>query len=110
MRSRASSSALSACGSQAAAAASISAVPIAQADLRQVDAVELAGVVEQRGVAAAGDVGDDGAHGLLDILRSLAFRVQKGAETLGEIRSLSFETQRHERALPGPPGLSDVNG
>lgn len=82
----------------------------AQAGLGQIDAVELAAVVDERRVAARHDIGDDRAHGLLDVERGLALRVQEDAETGGEIRSLAVELLRHHGGPAGTARPFRLNG
>src|SRR3954465_4956681 len=82
----------------------------AQAQLGGVNAVELAGQFGQRAVAVVADVGDDGAHRLLDVLRGLALGGEKSGKARGKIRRSAVETKGH-RAVSGraKPRVSPVN-
>ena len=95
MRSRASVSASSARRSQAAAAVVDLVGRHAQAAGVEIDAVELAGQLDERAVAARAHVGNDGAHRLLDVGRGLALGGEEGAETGGKIGGAGVETDRH---------------
>ena len=72
-------------GRRRACAASISSAVTRRPIRVEIDAVEFLGQLDQRAVAARGDIGDDGAHRLLDVGRRLALGAEKGAEALGKI-------------------------
>ena len=63
----------------------------AQAGLVEIDPVEFFAVFDQRAVTARDDVGDDGTHGLLDVLRALALNVEKGRKARGKVGALAIE-------------------
>ena len=75
----------------------------AQPDLAQIDAVEFPGELDQRPVAARGDVGDDGAYGVFDVLRRLALDVQEIAKARLEIGRPAVEAERHEASCRDRP-------
>ena len=72
----------------------------AQADLVEIDAVEFPGELDQRAVAVAAHVGDDGAHRLLDVRGRLALGGEKRGKARGKVRGAAVEADRH-RALSG---------
>ena len=106
MRSRASLSASSASALHYAAAASISAAPTRKAHFAEIDMVEFRRKLDERRVAARAHVGNDAAHRLLDVLRRLAFRRQKGGKTRGKIGTFAVQTQRHVRSCRARRGLT----
>ena len=57
--------------------------------------------LDQRRIAARGDVIDDGAGRLLDVGRHLALGSQKGGESLVEIGAASVEANGHGGFLGG---------
>ena len=77
----------------------------AQATGIEIEPVELSRRLDQRRVAARGDVVDDGAGGKLDIGRYLALHPQEKRESLGEIGAVAVEADRH-----GGSGGSLLNG
>ena len=95
MRSRASVSASSAVRSQRPSAESISSGVNRKPAAVRVEPVEAAGQLDERLVAARHDVGDDGAHRLLDVLGDFALGCQKRLEGGGEIRGAGIEPDRH---------------
>ncbi len=74
-----------------------------EAELAQVDAVELARELDERAVAAGDDIGDDRAHGRFDVGGGLALGGKKGPETFGETVSARVQADRHGPFLPGRP-------
>ncbi len=66
-----------------------------QADLGEIKPVEPGGQLEQGAVAARHHIRDDAAHGLLDVLRSLAFDREKTAKTLRKLRALTVQANGH---------------
>ena len=82
----------------------------AQADLVEIDAVELPAELDQRAVAVLAHIGDDGAHRLIDVGGRLALGGEKSGKARGKVRGSAVEAYRH-RALSGreKPG-SPVNG
>ena len=84
MRSRASLSASSASPWQAFSAASISAAVTRKPILARSIRSNLAVNSKRALVATRRNVGDDAAHGLLDVLRRLALDREKAAKTLGK--------------------------
>src|SRR5207244_4945548 len=58
-------------------------------------AVEFLGKLDQRAVAARGDIRDDRAHSLLDIGRALALGGEKIAKATLKIGRASIEADRH---------------
>ena len=72
-----------------------------QADLGEIDAVELGGQFDQRAVAARLHVGDDAAHGRFHVLRRLALHAEECAETRRKIGALAIQSKRHGLNLPG---------
>ena len=83
----------------------------AQADLVQIDAVEFPAELDQRAVAVAAHIGDDGAHRLLDVLGNLALGGEESGKARGKVRGSAVEAYRH-RALSGRDEVpvSPVNG
>jgi hypothetical protein len=67
----------------------------AQAARGEIEAVEFARCVDQRGIAARSHVLDDGTGRALDISRRLALRRDKPFESLGEIGAASVEADGH---------------
>ena len=67
----------------------------AQSDLLEIDPIEISAELDQRRIAALGDVGDDRAHGRLDVLGRLAFCQEECLEALGEIRRTGIKADRH---------------
>ena len=76
----------------------------AQAALIEVDAVECSAQLDQRRVAARGDIGDDRARLLDDVLGRLPLGKQKSLKALGKIRRIGVEADRHRvsRGKAGP--------
>ena len=101
MRSRASLSAASACGSQDFAAASISSAANAHADLGQIEPIEFQRQLQKRAVAIGLHLGDDAAHAIFHVLRGLAFDGEEGAEPPGKVGALAIQSKRHGLILPG---------
>src|SRR4029077_10604667 len=67
-------------------------------------AIELAGERDQGGIAAGSDLGEDGAHGRLDVGGSFALGGEKGAEPRGKIGGAAVEAERHGPVLPDHTG------
>ena len=69
----------------------------AQADFTEIDAIEL---LRSAAISARSPcvfhLGDDGAHGLLDVLRGLALALEEIAESRREIGGLAVETKGHD--------------
>jgi hypothetical protein len=61
----------------------------------EIELVKFACVVLERGVAARRDIGDDRAHGCLDVGGGLALGVEKGAEFPRKIAGANVETNGH---------------
>jgi len=105
IRSRANDSASTVLASQAFAAASISAAvtrrPLASSSSR----FEFPRRLDQRGVAARGDVVDNGPRGALDVGRHLALRGEKRGKSLVEIGAAAVEANGHGGFLEGNFGL-----
>ena len=101
MRSRASLSAASACGSQDFAAASISLAAHAHADLGQVEAIEFQRQLLNCAVAVSFDLVDDMAHRLFHVLRRLAFDRKESAEVRRKIGALAIQSKGHGLILSG---------
>ena len=86
MRSRARLSAASASGSQRAAAEFDFGLADAQACHRDVGAIELLCIVDERLVAARHDIGNDLARDCFDIQRAFALGAEEFRKPLTEIR------------------------
>ena len=67
----------------------------------EIEPVELPVRLDQRGIAAGGDVGDDGTSGSLDIRRHLALGGEEVLETLVEIGAAAVQSNRHFWGFPG---------
>ncbi len=61
------------------------------------DPIEFLRVIDERRVAARGNVGDDPAHHRLDVGRSLALGVEEGPELAGKIGGAGIEANSHKR-------------
>jgi hypothetical protein len=72
------------------------------ADGGEIDAVEFLGQFKEGRVAARRHIGNDRAHRLLDIGRSLALGIQKGAETDRKINGTGVEADRQAGGPGGP--------
>ena len=70
------------------------------------DAVMLAGELDQRRIAARRHIRQDGAHHRLHIARRLALGVEKGAKARREVGSARIEADRHGSGShpPAPDG------
>ncbi len=75
----------------------------------EIEAIMLAGQLDERRVAVLGHVGQDGAHHRFDVGRSLALGGQKGAEALGKIGRARVEADRHGSGS-APPGPASGRG
>ena len=97
MRSRASLSASSACGSQDFAAASISSALTRMPTLARSSRSNFSVSCNKRAVAVSFHLGEDMAHGGFDVLRRLAFDGEEVAETRGEIGVFAVQSKRHRQ-------------
>ena len=71
----------------------------AQSGRLDVDTIEFPRELDQRGIAARGDIRNDRADRLLDVRRGLALGVEKNTKPRGEIRGAGVKTDRHGRGL-----------
>ena len=71
----------------------------AQAHLGQIDAVEAAAQIRQRGIAAGDHIRDDIAHDAFHVGRGLALGGEKCSKARGEIGGSDVETNRHTVVL-----------
>ena len=74
-------------------------LPLRHAEVRglQIDAVEFPGEFDERRIPAGRNVGDDRAHHLLDVGRSLALGGEESGKALAEIAGAGVEADRHGR-------------
>jgi hypothetical protein len=72
----------------------------------KIEAVEFGRRLEQRRIAARGDVVDDGTGGGLDIGRYLALRGKEISESLGEIGAAVVEANGHGGFPAGPCSMA----
>ena len=78
------------------------------ADRAEIDAVEFLGQRDQRGIAARRNVGDDGAHHLLDVGRGLALRIEERPEFRGKVGGAGVEADGHCGSLHPSPAWGRV--
>jgi hypothetical protein len=67
----------------------------AQPDGGEIDPIEFAAELDQRGVATRHHVGDDRLDGVLDVLRGLALGGEKGGKLPGKVGVARIEADRH---------------
>jgi hypothetical protein len=79
----------------------------AKAKPGEIDAIELAGQLDQGAVAVATDVGNNRANSLIDVVGDLTFGRKKSGKACGKVRGSAVEANRH-RALSGreEPGFT----
>ena len=79
-----------------------------QACALEVELIEPSRVVVKRLVAARSHVGNDRAHGRLDVLRGLALGLQQSAEAFGEIACAGVEMDGHCLPCAVPDDALDI--
>src|SRR5262249_26271955 len=70
----------------------------------RIEAVEAARELDDGAIATGGDIGNDGAHGRLDVRGGPAVAGDESSETLGDILGAGVEADRHGPVLPDRTG------